>query len=140
MIEDTIYDRLTTVAGYLVGGTHGGFSRGFSSGFAAVGEGRIWPVAPPVDAPALPFVLYSVPDTQPVWTLAGPTGSAEYTVQVDVYSFNFKNAQAIAGVIRTGMDGWKSSVVGCCKMTGSGSQALESGYQYQLTFYVLGSV
>jgi len=141
MLETTLYDRLAASVGSLLGGTGGQFDPEFSNAFDIGNEmtARIYPVTATEDT-ELPALIYTVTNTQSVWTLQGPTGVSEYSFGLDIVGINFETVQTIASACREALDGWHDSAVLVCSLQDAAAQPLEVGFSYHLSFNIVAGV
>lgn len=146
MIEPLIYTRLCGNVGDLLGDTGGSFGQDFDDSFDNGDpiSSRIYPVYPTQDS-AIPFVVYTVTDTQTITTLHGPIGSYQYSFTVEAYALTFTTVTQIAQAIRDALDGWTDASVKYCSLTGGNAQAITAtgdgeAYLYQLSFTALAGV
>lgn len=146
MLETVIYERLEDECGYLLGDSGGAFSHDFSDAFdnGDPVTSRIYPVFP-TENTALPFAVYTVDNTQTVWTLQGPIGSYQYGFTIEVYSLNMPNCVEIAQAVRAAFDGFHNQTVQYCQLQNASSSAISAtggaeAYMYTLTFAALGAI
>jgi hypothetical protein len=72
---------------------------------------RIYPLIAPEGA-AYPFLIYQRISTQHEHNMAGSSGLATATVQLDAYSDTYAEAKSIGNAIRTALDGYRGSMGG----------------------------
>lgn len=85
MIEDAMYAHLST-----------------STALTALVSIRIYPVMMPED-PTLPAVTFQRISNNPQWSMSGPCGMDNPTVQVDCWATSYAGAKALGDTLRAAM-------------------------------------
>lgn len=115
MIETSIYNRL-------------------SNQLSAVAAGNIFP-AQATENCSLPFIVYTVSDSDPIRTLQGLAGW-KHDLTIDAFDINFDTVKTIALQVMEALEGWQESPVVYATQTSASAEAMEFGHQYSLSFLV----